>query len=421
MSKRSVVSLFTGAGGLDLGLEAAGFDCSAAVEMDDLAVATLQKNRDWNVFHNSIHEVSSDKLKDEASIREAEVDLLAGGPPCQPFSKSGYWHSGDAKRLDDPRASTLTEYLRVLRDLKPKAFLLENVPGLAFSKKDEGLLLLERSIEEINRDCGTKYSLNAAQLNAASYGIPQTRERVFIIGHREGRAFEFPEPTHALPAPADMANGGIRGEQVIPEGLKPPAHAYSAIGHLEDDDDPSLAMRGKWAALLPSIPEGQNYLFHTERGGGKALFGWRRRYWSFLLKLAKNRPSWTLTAQPGPAIGPFHWKSRRLSTQELCALQTFPSNYEVVGNISAAQKQLGNAVPSALAELLGQCIRRQLLDDDVLPQETLSLLPKSEGDPPPAEKPARVTQPEYLALEGQHSAHPGTGLGRGAVARVNPA
>ena len=114
-----------------------------------------------------------------------------------------------------------------------------------------------------------------------------------------------------------------------------------------------LSLTGRWAELLPSIPEGRNYLHHTERGDGVRLFGWRRRYWSFLLKLSKRLPSWTITAQPGPAIGPFHWKSRRLSPLELCRLQTFPAGYEIDGDLRTIQLQLGNAVPSALAKTPG--------------------------------------------------------------------
>ncbi len=293
MAKRRVLSLYTGAGGLDLGFEAAGFETAAAVEVDPEAVATLRHNRGWPVLDRDVHTISSRELLEAAGLAEGEADALIGGPPCQPFSKSGYWASGDTLRLDDPRAGTLGAYLRVLRDALPKTFLLENVPGLAYRAKSEGLELIERTIHEINRDRGVSYSLSIAKLNAAGFGVPQIRERVFVIGARDGKDFVFPEPTRALPATA-----------------------WDAIGDLEDDDDPALRVRGKWADLLPSIPEGENYLWHTERGGGLPLFGWRRRYWSFLLKLAKARPSWTIQAQPGPAIGPFHWKSRRLSARE---------------------------------------------------------------------------------------------------------
>jgi DNA (cytosine-5)-methyltransferase 1 len=149
-----------------------------------------------------------------------------------------------------------------------------------------------------------------------------------------------------------------------------------------------LAVKGKWADLLPSIPEGENYLWHTDRGGGMPLFGWRRCYWSFLLKLAKDKPSWTIQAQPGPAIGPFHWANRRLSMRELCRLQTFPDDVVVTGARGSVQRQLGNAVPSLLAEVFARAIRTQLLGlrrTSALPH----LLPPDRGPPPPSEPVSR--------------------------------
>ncbi|MFL6260763.1 MAG: DNA cytosine methyltransferase [Thermoanaerobaculia bacterium] len=391
-AKRKVLSLYTGAGGLDLGFEAAGFETAAAVEIDLEAVATLRHNRDWPVLDRDVHTVSSRELLAAAGLAEGEADTLIGGPPCQPFSKSGYWASGDTLRLGDPRAGTLGEYLRVLRDALPKTFLLENVPGLAYRGKTEGLVLIARTIETINRERGTHYMLSAGKLNAADFGAPQSRERVFVIGSREGTEFAFPEPTQERYATA-----------------------WDAIGDLEEDDDPALRVRGKWADLLPSIPEGQNYLWHTERGYGLPLFGWRRRYWSFLLKLSKALPSWTIQAQPGPAIGPFHWKSRRLSARELSRLQTVPDDYTVLGTLASVQRQLGNAVPSALAEVLARAMRRQLLGDRVDLRSRLAPPPRG---PVPEAEPVREVPSQYLDLVGRHAAHPGTGMGPLASVRV---
>ena len=411
------ISLFTGAGGLDLGLHAAGFDVAVAIEMDPDAVHTLRSNTDWNVDARKIEEVESRDILKSASLEPGEADLLVGGPPCQPFSKSGYWHRGDARRLDDPRADTLDHYLRVLRDTQPKAFLLENVPGLAFSEKDEGLALIRSTIDEINREHRLSYSVWPAQLNAARYGVPQTRERVLVVGHRDGKEFTFPKPTHALPPRTDMSNGvGVPQPELGLEDLQPPLTAWDAIGHLEvNPDDPDLKVRGKWGDLLPSVPEGHNYLYHTDRGGGISLFGWRTRFWSMLLKLAKRRPSWTLTAQPGPAIGPFHWSSRRLSAQELCALQTFPEDHQVSGGIASVQRQVGNAVPCVLAELLGIEIRRQLLGQPKK-DESLTLLP-SRATKTPSPEPVQPVAKKYLKLVADISDHPGTGLGPGALSR----
>lgn len=400
---RRLISLYTGAGGLDLGFEAAGFEVAAAVELNAEAVVTLRKNRDWAVIEGDIHDVSSSQILAEGRIQVGEADALIGGPPCQPFSKSGYWANGDTMRLDDPRAGTMAAYLRVLRDTLPRTFFLENVPGLAYRGKSEGIELIERTIEQINRERGVDYSLRYQQLNAAHYGIPQMRERVIVVGSRDGDIFAFPVPTH----------GDVDGSPELAT-LEPYRTAWDAIGDLSDDDSPELRVRGKWADLLPSIPEGENYLWHTERGGGLPLFGWRRRYWSFLLKLAKARPSWTIQAQPGPAVGPFHWRSRRLSARELCRLQTFPDDYHINGGITAAQRQLGNAVPAALAEVVARKMRRDLLGDEVDLEPTL--IPPRRKPVPEPESVAEVPS-KYLHLVGDHEAHPGTGKGYAAERR----
>ena len=184
--------------------------------------------------------------------------------------------------------------------------------------------------------------------------------------------------------------------------------AWDAIGGVERDVK-DLMPKGRWADLLPSIPEGNNYLWHTPDCGGLPLFGWRTRYWSFLLKLAKDQPSWTIQASPGPAVGPFHWSSRLLHSEELCRIQTFPKSYKISGSKTAVQRQIGNAVPAALAEFLGLESRRQLLGDETATTR-ITLLPRRRGKRPSAERAANVPR-KYLSLVGNHEAHPGTGKG----------
>ena len=192
--KLSVISLFSGAGGLDFGLEAAGFDAAVCLEMDRWCCITLNANRNWAIIEDKIENVSSELILSTGKLKPREAALLVGGPPCQPFSKSGYWVKGDSARLKDPRAQTLEEYMRVLEDTLPAAFILENVFGIAYKGKDEGLVFLRERLEDINRRKKTKYSFEWKVLNAANYGVPQIRERVFIIGSRNGKKFEFPLP-----------------------------------------------------------------------------------------------------------------------------------------------------------------------------------------------------------------------------------
>lgn len=400
MSRRpQVISLYSGAGGLDYGLEAAGFHTAVAVEMDTACCATLRANRRWSVIQRSIFEVPTREMLGAGGLRRFEVDLVAGGPPCQPFSKAGYWASGDSQRLADPRSGTLGAYMRVVAEALPRAFLLENVEGLAYEGKNEGLALVLSLVEDINRRKGTTYKPHVRVLRAADYGVPQLRNRLFIVAGRDGQDFQFPEPTHA-------------DREDYPDSPLAPYHtAWDALGDLTDPAE-DLRLHGKWADLLPSIPEGENYLWHTDRRGGHPLFGWRRRYWCFLLKLAKNKPSWTLQAQPGPATGPFHWNNRRLSLRELCRLQTFPEGLSIIGGYGAGHKQIGNAVPSLLAEILGREIRAQILGGR-RKSTPLKLIPPSRSRVPPPE-PVFPVADKYLHLVGAHAPHPGAGKGHRA-------
>lgn len=400
------ISLFTGIGGLDFGFEAAGFKTAIAVEIDPVSCCALRSNRDWQVIERDIHEVTSKELLRTAKLKVGDADVLIGGPPCQPFSKSGYWASGDALRLEDARADTLSAFLRVVRDTQPKAFLLENVPGLAYKGKSEGLDRILLGIDRINRETGSNYQPVWQVIDAASYGVPQHRERVIIVADRNGKTFKFPKMTH-----------GASDDLLLGADVEPYRTTWDALGDLpERPNDPTLKLTGKWADLLPSIPEGENYLWHTSRGGGKPLFGWRTRYWNFLLKLAKRRPSWTIQAQPGPATGPFHWTNRRLSVQELCRLQTFPDGLRFDCGRNDVQRMLGNAVPSLVAEVIAREIRSQLLGKP-LRTKKLRLLPPVRNLPPHRGRVAKVPA-IYQSLIGDHAAHPGEGRGNRARARM---
>ena len=410
-SKPAVISLYSGAGGLDYGFEAAGFRTAVALEIDSDSCKTLRETGAGPCWSGTSTTSRQKSYWKRQGLKRGDADVLIGGPPCQPFSKSGYWAKGDSARLGDPRADTLGAFMRVVEDALPRTFLVENVEGLAYAKKSEGLHLLLRRLQEVNRRTKSNYQPAFRVLKAAEYGVPQMRERFFMVASQEGTPFEFPSRTHAA-TPADE-------DQLAFDELEPYRTAWDALGDVEPESDEDLALRGKWAELLRSIPEGENYLWHTERGGGLPLFGWRRRYWSFLLKLAKNRPSWTLQAQPGPATGPFHWENRRLSMRELCRLQTFPDDVVIHGQRMSVQKQVGNAVPSLLAEVIARSMRHQLLGHRVRKQRP-KLLPHDRTPAPPPNPVAPVAA-QFLSLVGSHSAHPGTGRGNRASSRDDAA
>lgn len=407
MRSLSVLSLFTGAGGLDLGLEAAGFNVAGCVERDSACRATLGANTDWKLAEQGdIERLKPSGLLEEFGLAREEITLLAGGPPCQPFSKSGRWVTGTVPGMGDPRARTLRCYFEVLEAALPRVMLLESVKGFVTRPRGEGvgehaLGLLHESLEAINRRQGTAYEPTIVHLDAADFGVPQHRERVFVVAERGGGKFTRPTETHG---PRASQNAPRRGT------------AWDVLGELDRPEwDASLQLTGTWAELLSSIPEGRNYLHHTRKGDGEPLFGWRRKYWSFLLKLAKSRASWTIQAQPGPATGPFHWRNRKLSVREMARLQTFPDRHEFAGDYASARRQIGNAVPVALGEVLGLELRRQLLDEDAGRGPTT--VPKQRSDCPPAEEPTAVPE-QYRYLIGEHEDHPGAGAGPGATAHA---
>jgi DNA (cytosine-5)-methyltransferase 1 len=322
--------------------------------------------------------------------------------------------------MNDPRARTLREYIRVLEETLPRAFLLENVPGLSTDKDADGLAFIRRRIERINSRCKVSYALTVGVLNAADFGVPQLRKRLFVIGSRDGDDFAFPSGSFSSPdalrAQTDFFDE-MKSRAASMTALEPYFNCWDAIGDLADDDDPSLEITGKWSALIPSIPEGCNYLHHTARGQGQPLFGYRTRYWNFLLKLSKRSPSWTVAASPGPSAGPFHWLNRRLSQRELLRLQTFPDGFRVIGPWRSAQRQIGNAVPSLLAEQLALEIRRQFFADRLSPARVSRLLPKRRGVLPSPE-PVKRAPRKFSVLIGKHASHPGTGLGPRARKRA---
>lgn len=399
----TVVSLYTGAGGLDLGFEAAGFRTAVTVELDANARATLASNRpEWKQHeHGDALRVDAVELLDLAGVERRQLDALIGGPPCQPFSKSAFWVAGTTRRLDDPRARTLEVMLDIAEATLPRVLVIENVRGIAYRQKDEAMKLVEQRLASINVAHGTNYTTKVTYLQATDFGVPQMRERAFLVSFRDGQVFEAPTP--------------VTGDR----GSRPVATAWDAIGGtpMAPEAASKLAAQGKWAGLLPSIPEGQNYLWHTDRGGGLPLFGWRTRYWSFMLKLAKDRPAWTIQADPGPATGPFHWDSRRLSIDEMARLQTFPAGYAFAGDYRAARRQIDNAVPPALAEAVARRIHSMLTGTEYDPALSLAVAPRGSAPVPEQafEVPAR-----YLSLAGKHAAHPGTGKGPAAVLRPDP-
>lgn len=363
--KPKLVTLFSGAGCFDLGFEVAGFKAVTAIDYDKDCCDTFQLNRKCNIINAPIESISGAEFLKFSHLRKKELELLIGGPPCQPYSKSSYGVLGLPLGFDDERAKTVKEYFRILEVFLPKSFVIENVPQFISGKNERIKNYITRKVGQINNKHGTNYKVSFCKINSAWYGIPQLRERIFIIGSRDGHEFKMPEVRH-------LENGDPNLD------IPPFRTSWDAIGHLSNfhHDDQTLKVGGKWGHLLESIPPGHNYLWHTKKGGGKKIFEWRSRYWNFLLKLHPLLPSWTIAANPGQNTGPFHWENRKLSTKELQLLQTIPENYKFVGSLGSVRRQIGNGVPSAIGELIGKEIRRQLFGEKVS-SKNLQLIPAS--------------------------------------------
>lgn len=335
------ISLFSGAGGLDLGVEWAGYEVRAAVEWDRDAATTMEKNFSHlvsPVIQRDILGVSTDEILAAAGLSNGErADLLVGGPPCTPFSKSGFWLEWKRSGLD-PTASLLQEYTRVLREARPHRFVLENVYALTYNNK-ASRPAYQRLMHEIDE---AGYHCQAKVLNAADYGVPQARPRLFIIGVPKDR----PLPEHPV-----ATHGGQWERRRTGHVSNKHVSTAEAFREMACPAEPEEVVNGKYGHLLQEIPPGDNYLFYTEkRGYPEPKFRWRGKYWSFLLKLAPDRPSPTIQAQPGPYVGPFHWDNRRLRVGELKRLFTFPDAFQFAGTRASVQAQIGNSVPPLLAE-----------------------------------------------------------------------
>jgi DNA (cytosine-5)-methyltransferase 1 len=321
MAKRATtLSIFSGIGGLDLGAASAGCRIELSTDVDAEALTLLSRACGSPVLAGDIDDLLHEGLRTRWGSTRPQ--LLIGGPPCTPFSHAGFWI--DRKRESrDPAASLLASYLACLREFEPDAFVLENVPGLAFATHKRWLDQIVTGASRLG------YSITTEVLRASAFGVPQVRRRLFVAGIR-GRK------------PVDLSRWPAF----------PIRSAAWAIGDLAGRpcEEPDEVIGERYRDLLPIIQPGGNYLQLTaERGCSEPQFGYRRRYWSFLLKLDPAKPSPTLPAQRITYNGPFHWENRHLRLREMARLQGFPDWYPLSPTLVHARRHLGNAVPPLLA------------------------------------------------------------------------
>ena len=337
--KPRVLGLFSGAGGIEIGFAKAGFDLVASVELVPLFCETLSANSALLGRGHAV--ICADISKFEPAEHGIEdIDFIIGGPPCQSFSAAGR-RAGGVFGLNDLRGSLFWHYCRILRELKPKGFLFENVRGILSANSRSAWDVITSSFAEVG------YDIHHRVLDAAEYGVPQHRERVLMVGTRQDTDFRFPSPTHGPASP----------------GGSPYFSAGDALRDMDDPNEQYVSYGGKYEHELLDIPPGHNYLFFTEKMGHPSpRFAWRSRFSDFLYVAHPDSPTKTIVAQPGKWAGPFHWRKRKFTIPELKRLFSFPDEYDIQGGEIAVIRQLGNSVPPALATIVARAIKQQIFN-----------------------------------------------------------
>lgn len=359
-NKPIALSFFTGAGGLDMGFAKAGFDIKLSVEIEEKYCSTLIKNHpNWNVKQGDIENYNKNRIYQESNLeKEEEVDLIIGGSPCQSFSTAG-----NRRAFEDSRGRAMIKYAEIVQEIQPKAFLIENVRGL-LSASLKHRKLNERGdnfpplTEEEERGSALKYLLSKFPdynielelLNSAMYGVPQKRQRVFIVGIRKdlNKFFEFPEPTHNENG-SDGKGKWINVSEAFKDLKKIKNHDYLNYS----------AKRLKYMKMIPK--GGGNWRDLPEKVVKKAMGGAYKSGGGkvgFFRRLKIDEPAPTLLTSPiqkSTNLGhPF--EDRPLSIQEYMLIQGFPLDYKLTGTLYDQYTQIGNAVPIKLAYVLGSAI-----------------------------------------------------------------
>lgn len=316
------ISTFAGGGGSSTGYLMAGYQELLAVEWDDNAVETLRLNYpDLDIYHGDIAKLTVEEILERTGLQVGELDLFDGSPPCQGFSTAG------KRQIDDPRNQLFKEYVRLLRGLKPKVFVMENVSGMVKGKMK---LVFVEILKELK---ASGYKVSCRLLNAMYFHVPQSRQRLIFIGVREDLGIE---PSHPKADSEPIGAAVIDGAS--DSGL----------------DGQSLKLEGKTSRYIKMLRPGQRLeqLYEQINGKGKkAYFAFSRTH--------PLKPARTIAKD---SAGLFHYlHDRTLAIGEYKRIASFPDNYKFVGSFSLALNRIGNSVPPLMAEAIGRHIRREIL------------------------------------------------------------
>ena len=348
---RDVISLFSGAMGLDIGLAKAGLNVVIGQDFDASCVKTMRANG-HKVLEGDIREIEPQQLLSLTGLHIGEPFLICGGPPCQPFSTAG-------KRLgiNDPRGSLFMDFIRMIDYIRPRFFVMENVKGI-MSAPLKHVPLAERDEKDPEQRLGTVLDVILSEFNklgyktvygvldAVNYGVPQFRERFVLIGSRDNEDIFLPIPTHFQM----HQNQEYRWKSV-----------RSVIEDLEFDSGECATLSDERLKFLKMVPQGGNWRDLPEdiipiamggaytSGGGKV---------GFYRRLSYDQPSPTVVTSPvQKATMMCHpTQNRPLSVKEYARIQQFPDNWIFTGTTAAKYRQIGNAVPVGLAEAIGKAV-----------------------------------------------------------------
>lgn len=335
----TVVSLFAGAGGMDLGFRRAGFEIVWANELDRDASESYRKNIGTHLIEGDINSVSSDEIP--------TCDLVIGGPPCQGFSVAGKMNA------DDPRSALIWQFVRVVGDKKPAAFVMENVKALAML--DKWSAVRRRLVQEFT---ALGYDVDYQVLDASDFGVPQQRERVFFIGTLQGDARSlFPEPVEqrvsvrealrTLPTYGQPGNNGICRAIIVP-AKRPVMRASPYAGMLFNGLGRPIRL-DRPAPTLPASMGGNKTPIIDQHALTTGEANWVEGYHAHLQG----------GGEPFETVPPF---LRRLTVEECAAIQSFPITYNFCGRQSARFCQIGNAVPPVMAYHIATTLKGYLFE-----------------------------------------------------------
>jgi len=405
-AKFTLIDLFAAPGGMSLGFEMAGFKSVAAVDIDGKGMLTYSQNfPDAEIVVADIRKLSSEELVRRAGVSRGDVDVIIGGPPCQGFStigrvkiaslvREGVWNlrNSHPRFIDDPRNELYREFVRVVRDLQPLFFVMENVPGMMSYRNGE---IVREIVEDFER---IGYRAEARVLNAVWFGVPQVRKRIFFVGTRlPDVRIPWPRPTHAEPERTQITLESFMSTEAR---LKPPVTVWEAIGDLPD---PAQGIPGLADLPIPydRPPFCEYQRFMREWGGGppdgkvhnhvsrlhserdvkafslmqegmwwkdlppevKGLYGYRDDvFHDKIKKLRRDRPSWTVVAHlyKDGYMYVHPVQPRTITVREAARLQSFPDRFIFRGSRTDQFKQVGNAVPPLMARAVALEIRAVL-------------------------------------------------------------